>query len=164
MAFAAGLYKLMAYKDEYEVARLHLDPLERARLTEQFGEGARARVLLHPPVLRALGLRRKIRLGRLAGPAFTLLRAGKRLRGTPLDPFGHTAVRRMERSLPGEYRQMVERAIDRLGPETLDLVVAVAQLPDVIRGYESVKEASVERYRARAEELLLELEHADRSA
>jgi indolepyruvate ferredoxin oxidoreductase len=70
----------------------------------------------------------------------------------------------MERSLPGEYRQMVERAIDRLGPETLDLVVAVAQLPDLIRGYESVKEASVERYRARAEELLLELEHADRSA
>ncbi|MGH8997640.1 MAG: DUF6537 domain-containing protein, partial [Acidimicrobiales bacterium] len=157
MAFAAGLYKLMAYKDEYEVARLHLDAAERARLVDQFGARAPVRVLLHPPALRSLGLRRKIRLRRSAGPAFRMLRAGRRLRGTAIDPFGHTEVRRLERRLPGEYRAVVDAALEHLSPATLGTVVAVADLPDLVRGYESIKLANVARYRARAAELLAEL-------
>jgi indolepyruvate ferredoxin oxidoreductase len=156
-AFATGLYKLMAYKDEYEVARLHLDTIERVKLTDQFGANARVRVLLHPPLLRAFGLQRKIRLGRTARPTFVVLRAGRRLRGTAWDPFGHSAVRRMERSLPAEYQRSVETAMDLLHPATVDLVVAIAELPDLVRGYESVKEANVARYRFRTDELRQEL-------
>jgi len=156
-AFAAGLFKLMAYKDEYEVARLHLDTVQRARLEDTFGPRPKVRVLLHPPVLRALGLRRKLRLGRSAVPAFRVLRAGRRLRGTPFDPFGRTAIRRLERRLPGEYRALVESALAHLDPGTVEVVVAVAELPDLVRGYESLKEANVTRFRARAAELLAEL-------
>ena len=70
-----GLFKLMAYKDEYEVARLHLDAVEQARLQAEFGEGARVKVLLHPPLLRAMGMKRKLRLGRSAVPLFRALHA-----------------------------------------------------------------------------------------
>ncbi len=157
LAFAHGLFKLMAYKDEYEVARLHLEMSVRDRLADQFGERARVRVLLHPPVLRALGLRRKIRLGRSARPAFRLLVAMRRLRGTPFDPFGHTHIRRLERQLPGQYRAAVGTALDRLDPETVEIIVQVAESPDLVRGYESVKERSVERFRARLDELHKEL-------
>ena len=103
-AYADGLFKLMAYKDEYEVARLHLDAVERARLQAEFGEGARVKVLLHPPLLRALGMKRKLALGRSAVPMFRALRGSRRLRGTALDPFGRTEVRRVERALIDEYR------------------------------------------------------------
>ncbi|MHB1583782.1 MAG: indolepyruvate ferredoxin oxidoreductase family protein [Acidimicrobiales bacterium] len=147
---AANLYKLMAYKDEYEVARLHLDPVERDRLVAEFGRGARTRVLLHPPVLRALGLRRKISLGPATVPAFALLRRLRRLRGTPLDPFGRTAMRRTERALVDEYRELVARALVHLEPGTADEVRAIAALPEVIRGYESVKLAGVEEFRRQA--------------
>jgi indolepyruvate ferredoxin oxidoreductase len=156
-SFAHGLHKLMAYKDEYEVARLHLDPLEVARLADQFGEGARTRVLLHPPLLRALGLGHKIGFGRSARPVFRLLRAARRVRGHAIDPFGHSALRRLERVLPDEYRAMVTSACERLDDATVPLVVALAELPDLIRGYETVKLASVASYRARAEELQAEL-------
>src|SRR5690606_11554396 len=85
-AVARNLHKLMAYKDEYEVARLSLDPALAAEVEARFGAGARYAWKLHPPVLRALGLQRKITLGRWATPVFRLLRAMRRLRGTPLDP------------------------------------------------------------------------------
>ena len=88
-------YKLMAYKDEYEVARLLVDPQAEAAVRAEFGPGARVSYRLHPPVLRALGLRRKVKLGPWFRPAFRLLRAGKVVRGTKLDPFGHTQVRRV---------------------------------------------------------------------
>ena len=74
-AVARNLFKLMAYKDEYEVARLHLDSFERAKLDRELGEGARIWFNLHPPLLRALGLKRKLKLGRWFVPAFRLLRA-----------------------------------------------------------------------------------------
>ncbi len=157
MAFANGLFKLMAYKDEYEVARLHLDSTERARVIDEFGKRARVRVLLHPPVLRALGLRRKIHLGRSAVSIFRLLSAMRRLRGSPIDPFGHTRVRRLERRLPGVYRAGVDAALAYLDPTTVDRIVELAELPDLVRGYESVKERNVERFTTRLEELLREL-------
>ncbi|WP_199547549.1 indolepyruvate ferredoxin oxidoreductase family protein [Streptomyces sp. N35] len=149
-AFASSLHQLMAYKDEYEVARLHLDPAEQARLRAEFGADARVSVLLHPPVLRALGINRKLRLRRTSEPAFRLLRAGRRLRGTPLDPFARTEVRRTERALVTQYQQLMRQALDLLTPDNADDVVRLAELPQTIRGYEHIKMARVEEYRTKA--------------
>src|SRR3712207_3300381 len=95
--YARGLYKLMSYKDEYEGARLHLDAIEQARLVSEFGDDVKVYFRLHPPVLRAMGLKRKLKLGPWFVPAFKMLRSMKRLRGTPLDLFGIPSVRRLER-------------------------------------------------------------------
>ena len=156
-AFAKGLHKLMAYKDEYEVARLHLDPGERARLEAELGPVARTRVQLHPPSLRALGLRRKIDLGPLEQPVLQALRASRRLRGTSFDPFGRTEMRRAERALIDEYEVLVGEALGHLRPETVGAVAAVAALAEDIRGYEAVKQASIDRFRAAAVERMAAL-------
>jgi len=151
--YARGLYKLMSYKDEYEVARLHLDTIERAKLEGTFGEGAKVSFLLHPPALRALGVDRKLKLGRWFVPVFRMLKVGKRLRGTPLDLFGLPEVRRVERALIGEYQELVRGALEKLHPGNHDKVAEIAGLADMIRGYEHVKLRNVERYRERAAEL-----------
>ena len=156
-AVARYLYKLMAYKDEYEVARLCLDPAVEAGVAETFGPGSRISYRLHPPALRALGMQRKIALGRWARPAFRALRAMRRLRGTRLDPFGRAHVRRVERALIGEYRAATEAAIELLGPATHETAVRLAELPDLVRGYEDVKLRNVERFRAAKGEILGEL-------
>jgi indolepyruvate ferredoxin oxidoreductase len=153
-AYARGLYKLMAYKDEYEVARLHLLPEERARVPA----GARVQLLLHPPALRARGLERKLRLpGEWAYPALRALYAARRLRGTRLDPFGRAEVRRVERALIGEYRALVDRALTRLSAETAPQVAALAELADGIRGYEHIKLRNVAEFREHAREALAAL-------
>ncbi|NUW35659.1 indolepyruvate ferredoxin oxidoreductase family protein [Nonomuraea sp. SMC257] len=157
LAYARGLHKLMAYKDEYEVARLHLDPAERARREQEFGPDAVVSVLLHPPLLRALGMKRKIRLRRGAGALFRGLRAARTLRGTALDVFGHAEVRRVERRLIGEYRDLVRQALDRLTPDTADDVAAIAALPELIRGYEDIKLTRVAEFRDRAATALARL-------
>jgi indolepyruvate ferredoxin oxidoreductase len=157
VAYARGLHKLMAYKDEYEVARLHLDPAERARRDAEFGPDAAVSVLLHPPVLRAMGMSRKIRLRRTAGPVFRALRAARRLRGTPLDPFGHAEVRRVERALVPEYQALVREALGHLRPDTADAVADLAALPDVIRGYEEIKLRTVSAFREKAAAALADL-------
>ncbi|HEY4097652.1 MAG TPA: indolepyruvate ferredoxin oxidoreductase family protein [Baekduia sp.] len=162
-AFARNLYKLLAYKDEYEVARLHLDAVEGAKLRGTFGDGAKVYFMLHPPLLRALGLKRKVKLGRWFTPAFRMLRAMRRLRGTPLDLFGLPRVRRTERALPGEYRALVDRALERLTPMTHATVAQIADLPDMIRGYEDIKLANVERFREHAAALEAELAGGARS-
>ena len=153
-AYALHLYRLMAYKDEYEVARLHLDPAERARIAAEFGPGARVSYNLHPPVLRAMGMKRKIRLGAWFDPAFRLLYGMRALRGTPLDPFGLGGVRRTERGLVDEYTRDVHLALAHLRPETEEQVRELAELPDVIRGYEHVKLRNVATYRASAKAIL----------
>jgi indolepyruvate ferredoxin oxidoreductase len=153
-AYGRGLHKLMAYKDEYEVARLYLDQAERARISAEFGAGAKVRVLLHPPLLRALGVERKLRLGPWIFPAFRVLRAMRRLRGGVADPFGRTALRRLERALVAEYDELLDQALAMLTPGTVGDVVAVAELPDIVRGYEAIKVRNVERFRERADELL----------
>ncbi len=157
-AVARNLFKLMAYKDEYEVARLHLDPAERARLTAEFGEGSTLRYKLHPPMLRALGLEHKITLGPWFEPAFRVLCRMKRLRGTRLDPFGLDRVRRVERALPGVYRGIVERALAHAGTASYDALVELCELPGVIRGYEDVKLRGVERFHTLAQEQLERIE------
>ncbi len=157
VAYAKGLHKLMAYKDEYEVARLHLDTAERARRDAEFGTGATVSVLLHPPVLRALGVKRKIRLRRTAVPAFRVLRAARRVRGTRLDVFGYAKVRRVERELIPEYQDLVREALDRLTPDTAESVAAIAALPEMVRGYEDIKLGRVAEYRERARTALAAL-------
>jgi indolepyruvate ferredoxin oxidoreductase len=156
-SYAKGLHKLMAYKDEYEVARLHLDSIERAKIDGTFGKGAKVKFMLHPPLLRALGVQRKLKLGRWFVPFFRLLRASKRVRGTRLDVFGLPAVRRVERALIGEYRELVRDATGALHHANHAKVSEIAGLADMVRGYEDIKLRNVEKFRARAAELLAEL-------
>jgi indolepyruvate ferredoxin oxidoreductase len=153
-AVARSLHKLLAYKDEYEVARLMLDPEGLAPARRVAAGGGRIAWRLHPPLLRALGLRRKIAVGTWAAPLFRLLAAARFLRGTPFDPFGRARMRRIERALPAEYRSALDTVLAHLKPERLDDAVAIARLPQEIRGYEHLKLARVNHYRQRlAEEL-----------
>jgi len=159
-AVIRNLYKLLAYKDEYEVARLYLQPAFDASVRATFANPRQVRYQLHPPVLRGLGLDRKLSLSPAAArPAFRALRALRRLRGTPFDPFGYAKLRRTERELIGWYQDVVARALERLRPDNHDLVAALADLPDRIRGYEHVKLANVTATRAEAERLLEQLAH-----
>jgi indolepyruvate ferredoxin oxidoreductase len=150
-AVARQLHYLMSYKDEYEVARLHLANLP--------AEG-RFWFHLHPPLLRAMGLKRKLKLGRWFVPFLRVLRGMRRLRGTRLDPFGYAKVRRVERELIREYRELVTGALGHLRPDTEALVAELCELPDEIRGYEEIKLRSVTRYRMDAERLRKRLERA----
>ena len=156
-AVAIHLYKLMAYKDEYEVARLHLDAALQAQLRSKFGPKIRTYWHLHPPLLRALGLKKKLRLGAWFAPAFRMLRAMKGLRGTAFDVFGYAEVRRLERTLIGEYRQLIETVLVRLSPVTHDAAVTIAELPDEVRGYEQIKIDNVARFREKAKQLIAQL-------
>jgi indolepyruvate ferredoxin oxidoreductase len=142
------LYKLMAYKDEYEVARLHLEAQAQAQIDElAAGRNVRVAWNLHPPILKAVGLDRKIQLGSWFTPAFKSLQAMRRVRGTKLDPFGYAHVRRVERSLIEEYVAAIERIASVLDENNYDAAVTLASLPDRVRGYEDVKLGNVERYR-----------------
>jgi indolepyruvate ferredoxin oxidoreductase len=153
-AYAQGLHKLIAYKDEYEVARLHLDAVEQQRRSAEFGDDAKVQILLHPPMLRAMGMKRKLRVGAWAFPALRGLYAARRLRGTKLDPFGYAHIRRLERALVDEYRTLVDLALEHLTPAAAAQVAEIAALPDIIRGYEEVKLRTVDEFRLRAKALL----------
>jgi indolepyruvate ferredoxin oxidoreductase len=146
-AVARYLFKLMAYKDEYEVARLHLKTDIARALEAEFPGGVTLHYNLHPPILRALGLTRKIKLGSWFDRFFRTLVAMKALRGTWLDPFGFAAVRRVERQLVPEYRALIDKALVGLSPESYQRAVKLASLPDVIRGYEDIKLGNVRRFR-----------------
>ena len=129
-AVAEGLFRALAYKDEYEVARLHAAAV--------YGE----RPVFHmaPPLISgidpATGRRKKVGIpGRIALPLFRMLRHGKALRGTPFDPFGYQAERRAERALARDTLGSIDAAILALRPETLDTAVALADIPNHIRGF-----------------------------
>jgi indolepyruvate ferredoxin oxidoreductase len=153
-AVARYLFKLMAYKDEYEVARLHLASGLDRELAEQFGAGAHVQYHLHPPLLRALGWNKKIKLGTWFDRVYRLLMSLRWVRGTPLDIFGYTSMRRLERALIGEYRSLIEQALADLSPGSYERAVELAQLPDLIRGYEDVKLGNVQRFREAAANLV----------
>ena len=145
---ACSLHRLMAYKDEYEVARLLLAP-EAHRAARAVGGSGRGIVWhLHPPLLRALGMKRKLRFGRWSRPLLRTLAAGRRLRGTPLDPFGHTHLRRLERALIVEYEHTIEVLLTGLCAQTLDEAVRIAGLADGVRGFEELKVRRAGEYRA----------------
>ncbi|MEU7524369.1 indolepyruvate ferredoxin oxidoreductase family protein [Saccharothrix sp. NPDC042600] len=156
---ARNLHKLMAYKDEYEVARLSLDPTVAARVKAEFGDAAKVAFRLHPPVLKALGLKRKIALGPWFRPVLRGLYGMRRLRGTALDVFGYAGVRRVERALVAEYRTAVVTALTTPDVDR-SAVAELAALPDVVRGYEDVKLGNVRRYREQQAAILARLSEA----
>ncbi|MEZ5744575.1 MAG: indolepyruvate ferredoxin oxidoreductase family protein, partial [Sphingomonadaceae bacterium] len=162
---ARSLAKLMAYKDEYEVARLYADPAFRRSLEATFGGGAKLKVHLAPPLLAwrkdaKTGRPKKIAFGGWIFPVFGLLAKLKGLRGGAFDIFGYTAERKMERALIGEYRDTIRAVAAKVTPETLHTAVEIAAAPDLIAGYGPVKEAGVEAFRARVAELLPALDAA----
>jgi indolepyruvate ferredoxin oxidoreductase len=154
-AVASGLYKLMAYKDEYEVARLYTDKRFLAQLGEQFEGKPVLRFHLAPPVLGrrdAEGRAVKTSFGPWMMNAFRVLAKLRGLRGTALDVFGRTAERRMERQLIADYRAMVEDVLarfERAERIDFDTALALARLPEQIRGFGHVKEESVVSARVR---------------
>ncbi|PJF28713.1 MAG: 2-oxoacid ferredoxin oxidoreductase, partial [Phototrophicales bacterium] len=145
-AVARYLYKLMAYKDEYEVARLHTRPEFHDALGDEFGMKAKIKYMLHPPMLRALGLKKKIGFGRWFEMGYAILKRMKFLRGTPIDVFGYVHVRRVERQLPNLYRAMIAECLENLHEADYDKALKLAQLPDMIRGYEDIKLRNVEEF------------------
>jgi indolepyruvate ferredoxin oxidoreductase len=157
LAVARNLYKLMAYKDEYEVARLHLDAAAGRALAASFGPRARIAWHFQPTFLRGLGVQKKIRLGPWFRPVLQLLSSLKGLRGGPLDLLGRTRVRRIERALVPHYLALVDAACERLDDQTLPLALELAQAPDMVRGYEDVKLGNVRAYLARVAQLQQQL-------
>jgi indolepyruvate ferredoxin oxidoreductase len=150
---ARGLYKLTAYKDEYEVARLLTDREFERRLAAEVPGATAMRYRLHPPLLRALGRDQKIAFGPWLRPVLRGLAKAKRLRGTSLDPFGRTELRRVERALRDSYAAMINRLTGELTGANYDTAVAAAEAADLVRGYEQVKLGNITRYRARLAEL-----------
>ena len=153
-AVAWNLHKLMAYKDEYEVARLLTDPAFDEQVSETFESPRRMVYHLHPPVLRSLGFRKKIAFGPWIRPFLKLLAMGRILRGTAIDPFGWLRSRREERALVGWYREVIEGLLKDLDAAMIDLAVEIADVPRSIRGYEGVKRRSAEQARAWVDERL----------
>jgi len=148
LAVAEAWFKLLTYKDEYEVARLH-HAADYGAVARELGIEGRYRIRfhLHPPTLRRLGLSKKLPLGRPYQLMFGVLRRMKRVRGTPFDPFGWDRDRRLERTLIAQYRELVKNALDAAGP-SYEAKVELARSPMSIKGYGPVKEEAVRRWRA----------------
>ena len=157
-AVARNYAKLIAYKDEYEVARLYASKDFRAALAAQFATPERLEFHLAPP----LWAKRDPRTGHLlkksygawAMRAFGMLAKLRFVRGTALDPFGRTEERRAERRLIGEYEAQIEEILQKLSPATLATSVALASLPEKIRGFGHVKEKSIRAAEAERARLL----------
>jgi indolepyruvate ferredoxin oxidoreductase len=147
---ARNMFKLMAIKDEYEVARLLTTGTFRRRLESQWEAIESIHYHLHPPLFRRLGRKKKLRLGDWFTPALRFLAALRFLRGTPLDPFGYTAHRRLERSLPDWYARLVDRALTWDDPAAVEEAL---RLPGTIRGFEQIKEESIAAAQSRAKQL-----------
>jgi indolepyruvate ferredoxin oxidoreductase len=157
-AVARYYAKLLAYKDEYEVARLYATGEFKKKIEGMFEGDYRLNFHLAPPLLAKTdpltGEPRKMQFGPWMLSAFGLLAKLKGLRGTPLDVFGRTAERRMERALIGEYERTMEALLAGLTPDNQALAVEIASLPEAIRGFGHVKAKSVVAARARQAELL----------
>ena len=168
----------MTYKDEYEVARLLLDPAFTTQLHTDWQQIDRIEFMLHPPLLRRFGLNRKITLGPSARPLLALLAKLKFLRGTALDLFGASAHRRRERSLIAWYEDILktlatvpqpsansQSPTSPASPTTPSPASQkLAALPLTIRGYESIKDRHIAAAQARAVELLTALQRQSASS
>ncbi|MFN5046685.1 indolepyruvate ferredoxin oxidoreductase family protein [Roseateles sp.] len=157
-AVARYLFKLMAYKDEYEVARLHSDKKFVEKIAAQFEGDYKIVHHLAPPLLakkNEKGELVKQQMGAWIRPAFGILAKLKGLRGTALDVFGHTAERKMERQLIQDYRASIEQILAKgLTVERLALALDIARIPEEIRGYGHVKERHVHAARAKWQDLM----------
>ncbi|MGZ5155277.1 MAG: indolepyruvate ferredoxin oxidoreductase family protein [Caldimonas sp.] len=159
-AVAEQMRKLMAYKDEYEVARLYTDGAFARQIAAQFEGDLKLEFYMAPPALvkpkgsgRAAAPKKR-RFGPWLLPMLRLLARGKFLRGTPFDPFGRTEERKLERRLIAEYEARVDELLAGLAPDKVAVAVAIANVPASIRGYGHVKLASLAIARAREKELL----------
>jgi indolepyruvate ferredoxin oxidoreductase len=147
---ARHLYKLMAYKDEYEVARLHTQSAFLDHIANSFEGDFKVHYHLAPPLLAKRNNKGEL-VKQKFGPAmltgFKLLASLKGLRGTPFDVFGRTEERRTEQALIGEYRQHIEQAIEHLSPENHAHALSVANVPENIKGFGHVKERNLKAAR-----------------
>ncbi|MET3838917.1 indolepyruvate ferredoxin oxidoreductase family protein [Bradyrhizobium sp. OAE829] len=160
-AVAINYAKLLAYKDEYEVARLYTDGRFEKQLRDQFEGDFKFSFNLAPPILGggvdALGRPKKRAFGAWMMPVFKMLAKMKGLRGTTFDIFGHSADRKMERDLIAGYEKDVATVLGLLSPLTLDIAIEILSLPDRIRGYGPVKEKAVHDAKARYTQLAADL-------
>jgi len=139
----------MAYKDEYEVARLHTSTGFRDEIRAQFDGAVRITYSFAPPLFArrdpATGHLLKRRYGHWMHKALRLLAKGRGLRGTRLDPFGYLADRKLERKLIEEYESTIRKLLASLDRKTLDDALIIAELPMAIKGYGHVKDCSITR-------------------
>ncbi|WP_442595775.1 indolepyruvate ferredoxin oxidoreductase family protein [Parapusillimonas sp. JC17] len=158
---AQSLHKLMAYKDEYEVARLFTNGDFRRELQEKFEGDFSLRFHLAPPLLARrdprTGIPRKMTFGPGTERLFRLLARGKALRGTWLDPFSYTEERKMERRLIREFQAALRVMTEHLDERTFPLALELADLPQKVRGFGHIKQANVQAYQDRLDELLTAL-------
>jgi indolepyruvate ferredoxin oxidoreductase len=163
-AVARSLFKLMAYKDEYEVARLYTETDFLKRIADRFEGPYKLHFHLAPPLLGdrdpETGHLRKRSFGPWMFSVFRLLATLRGLRGTPFDIFGRSEERRLERRLIAEYNESVDEILDRLSPANHEVAVELASLPAEIRGFGHVKETNLARVKAREEALLAQLRSA----
>ncbi|MGD8324573.1 MAG: indolepyruvate ferredoxin oxidoreductase family protein, partial [Gammaproteobacteria bacterium] len=159
-AVARNLFKLLAYKDEYEVARLHTQTGFLEGLKKHFRNDFKTEFHFSPPFFArkdpTTGRPRKYRVGPWILPVLRLLARMRSLRGGPFDVFGYTRERRLERRLIADYESLLDRFAKELTKERLETAVALAELPESIRGFGPIKSASVEVADARRAELLAE--------
>lgn len=159
-AVAHNYAKLLAYKDEYEVARLHSSAQALARVKARFGQDAQMAIYMSPPLFarrdKTTGEPKKYKFGPWILPVLGVLKHFKSLRGTMFDPFGHTTDRKMERSLIKDYEADIEVLLSCLNPQNHKQAVAIARIPEDIRGFGHVKEAQkAAAYQRRASLLTL---------
>jgi indolepyruvate ferredoxin oxidoreductase len=157
-AVARYYFKLLAYKDEYEVARLYTDGAFQAQLARQFEGRPRLAIHLAPPLFAArdpvTGQLKKKAYGPWMLRAMALLARARRLRGTAFDPFGRSAERRVERRLIADYRALIEELLEGLSLDNHKVAVELARLPEQIRGYGHVKQRHLQSAAQRQAELL----------
>src|SRR5438132_3155322 len=157
-AVARYYAKLLAYKDEYEVARLHADGALEQKIAGMFEGDYQLVFHLAPPLLArkdpTTGEPRKMRFGAWMLPVFRLLKSLRGLRGTAFDPFGYTAERRTERALIAQYEGDIERLLAKLSPANHSLAVQIAAIPEDIRGFGHVKTRHLAAARKKHDELM----------
>ncbi len=160
-AVARYYFKLLAYKDEYEVARLYAEGSFLQRIAATMEGDYRLRFHLAPPLIGrrdpVTGQLRKREFGSWMLPVLKLLARFRRLRGTSLDIFGQSAERQMERQLITDYEATMTELLEQLGPDNHRLAVQIAEIPERIRGYGHVKERHLAEVKAREADLLAEL-------
>jgi indolepyruvate ferredoxin oxidoreductase len=147
LAVAKYFFKLMAYKDEYEVARLYSTKDFVNSLKETFDGDFKLEFHMAPPLLqrrdKLTGRYPKRLFGAWIIPVFKVLSTLKFLRGGPLDPFGYASHRKMERDLIVNYEQQIDNLLNNINPKNYEVAVDIASLPEQIRGYDIVKDESI---------------------
>ena len=164
-AVARYYFKLLAIKDEYEVARLYAETDFLQRVAAQFDGDYKLNFYLAPPTLNKAATKdgepNKTKYGAWMMPAFRVLAKFRRYRGTAIDIFGKTAERKMERALIGEYETTVAEILDRLTPQNYEVAVDLASIPEHIRGYGHVKDRHLKDAKVRERALLAQLRDAN---